>query len=413
MSPAEADAEVNGMKRQLSDEIDKYGLMQLDSNKNIVKDELGISIEFSSIEQELVLNNNTLDDIVQEARTRLRKDVGKKQLPSLVAANASDGGGNLIRDSTDSNYFSLDQTNLVNNRAIHPMLKKNFDSNGCKIRDNAVGYISEAAQIIAKNIMDTAIIHNKRRRNKFASNSYKNIQILLQSKSSNGGTRGLNSCRSNIGIKFSGDIRKLCLQEAKRKESTMSANMEELEQKLAAHMQEYDDARSSFTSNNKSKTKAKAKGGGSSSSSSSSSSGGDNFSRKRRRRRRKRKRRGGKYRHRRHTLGQRQPWWTRDDEMVKEGKYNIDQVRISKFKLDIAKRYGVDHTKDKNRIKVVVVIVVTVVVRRRRRRRRRRRKRQILWTLTLTMMTVTVTVTATATQIYLVVRRKMALRRMF
>ena len=127
MSPAEADAEVNGMKRQLSDEPDKYGLMQLDSNKNIVKDELGISIEFSSIEQELVLNNNTLDDIVQEARTRLRKDVGKKQLPSLVAANASDGGGNLIRDSADSNYFSLDQTNLVNNRAIHPMLKKNFD----------------------------------------------------------------------------------------------------------------------------------------------------------------------------------------------------------------------------------------------------------------------------------------------
>ena len=81
---------------------------------------------------------------------------------------------------------------------------------GCRIRADAAQYLSEAVQLMAKNVLDSAILHHSQRNNQVGVRAYGNTQGILSLLDG----EVCPESRENVGMKWGQDVRSAMLGEA-------------------------------------------------------------------------------------------------------------------------------------------------------------------------------------------------------
>ena len=331
-----------GIAQKRNDE-DDYGLVTIARNSNILE-ELMLSVGASSsstssssssnVSASITTPASSVDistveaalfppaDVVSEEKDA--KDWLRKDLRACTSSSGSGGWSNFMpmesfdfEDMHNITQLRLDESFLLNNRTLRPIVGKAMNGTGCRIRVDAAQYLSEAIQLMTKNVLDSAMLSHSRRNNQFGVRAYYNIQSLLSLKD---GPVPPES-RVNIGMIWGPDSRSKMLEQADYSDTKVTNILQELEEALLPCMKEFDNK---FYSSLSSLSRSP--------SSSPSSL----------KRRKKKASDGTSAEIDRETVLEQaiEPWWIRDAEMISNGSYSHLQVIMAHIKLSIAKRSG-------------------------------------------------------------------------
>ena len=142
--------------------------------------------------------------------------------------------------SADLKKNLLEAGSIINKSKFEEIAQNTLLPTGFKIREEAVELISNAIQQLAKNVLESAIVNNRRRRGTYVVNAYNNIQQVLSRY--NGSV--IPECRMNIGIRWEADKKSQLKNDIEKSNNTLKSKLDELEQALLKRMKEFDEERS-------------------------------------------------------------------------------------------------------------------------------------------------------------------------
>ena len=182
------------------------------------------------------------------------------------------------------------ELNVLNDDKFNRIAEKALRPHGMSISVDAVKYLSDGVQKYVKNILEKSQVLSKRRREVSVRKIHENIGYTL---APDGTVTPI--VQANLGIKWGLDLReKLCI-EAEKERIDINEKIEKCEEALVKRMKEFDTERQAAN---------KKKGS---------------------------------------TTVQDKvyvPWWTRDQEMVAENKYDMNQLAMVQWKNEIAEKHS-------------------------------------------------------------------------